>query len=168
MTTALKRTGAALLTQFAARFGDMPPMRVERIGYGMGRKDFPAANCVRALLGETEDSAEDVLELACNLDDMTPEAIGFALERLLEAGALDAWTTPIGMKKSRPGVLLRALCRPEKRQAGRIPARHDNPRRAGAPLQPDGAAAQRQRGRQPMGAGPLQAGGRLWRFPQKV
>ena len=46
-------TGAALLTQFAARFGDMPPMRVERIGYGMGRKDFPAANCVRALLGET-------------------------------------------------------------------------------------------------------------------
>ena len=110
-------TGAALLTQFAARFGDMPPMRVERIGYGMGRKDFPAANCARALLGETEDSAEDVLELACNLDDMTPEAIGFALERLLEAGALDAWTTPIGMKKSRPGVLLRALCRPEKRQA---------------------------------------------------
>ena len=110
-------TGAALLTQFAARFGDMPPMRVERIGYGMGRKDFSAANCVRALLGETEDSAEDVLELACNLDDMTPEAIGFALERLLEAGALDAWTTPIGMKKSRPGVLLRALCRPEKRQA---------------------------------------------------
>ena len=110
-------TGAALLTQFAARFGDMPPMRVERIGYGMGRKDFPAANCVRALLGETEDSAEDVLELACNLDDMTPEAIGFALERLLEAGALDAWTTPIGMKKSRPGVLLRALCLPEKRQA---------------------------------------------------
>ena len=81
-------TGAALLTQFAARFGDMPPMRVERIGYGMGRKDFPAANCVRALLGETEDSAEDVLELACNLDDMTPEAIGFALERLLEAGIL--------------------------------------------------------------------------------
>ena len=70
-----------------------------------------------ALLGETEDSAEDVLELACNLDDMTPEAIGFALERLLEAGALDAWTTPIGMKKSRPGVLLRALCLPEKRQA---------------------------------------------------
>ena len=90
-------------------------MRVERIGYGMGRKDFPAANCVRALLGETEDSAEDVLELACNLDDMTPEAIGFALERLLEAGALDAWTTPIGMKKSRPGVLARlrgAHCAP--------------------------------------------------------
>lgn len=57
-------TGAALLTQFAARFGDMRPMRVECIGYGMGRKDFPAANCVRALLGETEDSAEDVLELA--------------------------------------------------------------------------------------------------------
>ena len=110
-------TGAALLTQFAARFGDMPPMRIERIGYGMGRKDFPAANCVRALLGETEDSAEDVLELACNLDDMTPEAIGFALERLLEAGALDAWTTPIGMKKNRPAVLLTCMCREETREA---------------------------------------------------
>ena len=110
-------TGAALLRHFVTEFGAMPAMRLSKTGYGMGTKDFPAANCVRALLGETEDSAEDVLELACNLDDMTPEAIGFALERLLEAGALDAWTTPIGMKKSRPGVLLRALCRLEKRQA---------------------------------------------------
>ena len=110
-------TGAALLRHFVTEFGAMPAMRPSKTGYGMGTKDFPAANCVRALLGETEDSAEDVLELACNLDDMTPEAIGFALERLLEAGALDAWSTPIGMKKSRPGVLLSALCRPEKRQA---------------------------------------------------
>ena len=83
----------------------------------VGTMDALAAITAVCLLGETEDSAEDVLELACNLDDMTPEAIGFALERLLEAGALDAWTTPIGMKKSRPGVLLSALCRPEKRQA---------------------------------------------------
>ena len=111
-------TGAALLTQFAAslRRYAAHARRTHRLWHGPQR-DFSAANCVRALLGETEDSAEDVLELACNLDDMTPEAIGFALERLLEAGALDAWTTPIGMKKSRPGVLLRALCRPEKRQA---------------------------------------------------
>ena len=110
-------TGAALLTQFAARFGDMPPMRVERIGYGMGRKDFPAANCVRALLGETEDSAEDVLELACNLDDMTAEEIGFAQERLFEAGALEVYTIPVGMKKNRPGILLNCICRMEDEAA---------------------------------------------------
>ena len=159
-------TGAALLTQFAARFGDMPPMRIERIGYGMGRKDFPAANCVRALLGETEDSAEDVLELACNLDDMTPEAIGFALERLLEAGALDAHRH----EKIAPRRTAERAVPPGKAAGctGSISARYNDARRAGAPLQPDGAAAQRQRGRQPMGAGPLQAGGRLWRFPQKI
>lgn len=111
-------TGAALLTQFAARFGDMPPMRVERIGYGMGPQGLPRRQLRPRPAGrDGGQRREDVLELACNLDDMTPEAIGFALERLLEAGALDAWTTPIGMKKSRPGVLLRALCLPEKRQA---------------------------------------------------
>ena len=63
-------------------------------------KDFPAANCVRALLGRTEEEAEQaVCQLACNLDDMTPEALGFAQERLWEAGALDVYTTSIGMKK---------------------------------------------------------------------
>ena len=110
-------TGAALLRHFVTRFGDMPVMTLRAVGCGMGHKDFPRANCLRAMLGDTAADIGDVYELACNLDDMTPEAIGFALERLLEAGALDAWTTPIGMKKSRPGVLLRALCRPEKRQA---------------------------------------------------
>ena len=109
-------TGAALLTQFAARFGDMPPMRVERIGYGMGRKDFPAANCVRALLGETAGGRDEVAELCCNLDDMTAEAIGFAQEELLAAGALDVYTTPIGMKKGRPAVLLSCMCRMEDRE----------------------------------------------------
>ena len=107
-------TGAALLRYFVHSFGPMPPLRVRALGYGMGRKDFPAANCVRALLGETEDRPEEVLELACNLDDMSPEALGFAMERLLEAGALDVWTQAIGMKKSRPGVLLSVLCKPEQ------------------------------------------------------
>ena len=95
----------------------MPPLRIRAVGYGMGKKDFPAANCVRALLGDSEDSADQVLELACNLDDMSPEAIGFAMERLLEAGALDVWTQAIGMKKSRPGVLLSVLCKPKDRDA---------------------------------------------------
>ena len=110
-------TGAALLRHFAARFGDMPVMRTEKIGYGMGKKDFEAANCVRAMLGEREDQSADAVLLACNLDDMTPEAIGFATETLLAEGALDVWTTPIGMKKSRPGTLLSVLCRPEDREA---------------------------------------------------
>ena len=109
-------TGAALLKHFATRFGDLPVMRVQSIGYGMGSKDFEAANCVRALLGETAGSAGCVVELSCNVDDMTGEQLGFAMDRLLEAGALDVYQVPIGMKKSRPGVLLRVLCRPEDRE----------------------------------------------------
>lgn len=106
-------TGAALLTHFADRFGNMPVMKTHAIGYGMGTKDFPAANCLRVLFGETEDQTDTVTELACNLDDMTPEAIGFAMEQLLEQGALDVFTAPIGMKKNRPGVLLTVLCKQE-------------------------------------------------------
>lgn len=110
-------TGAALLKHFVSAFGEMPVMKVQKIGYGMGKKDFPAANCVRALLGETADTGDQVLELSCNLDDMTPEQIGFASEQLFAAGALDVYTVPVGMKKSRPGVLLSVLCAPETREA---------------------------------------------------
>lgn len=111
-------TGAALLRHFVTDFGPLPPMRVSSIGYGMGTKDFPTANCVRALLGETgEDTGDVVAELSCNVDDMTAEEIGFAMERLLEAGALDVFTVPVGMKKNRPGTLIRVLCRPSDRDA---------------------------------------------------
>ncbi len=139
-------TGAALLRYYVNSFGAMPVMQTEAVGYGMGTKDFPAANCVRALLGEaengsdggntlcapaaedaaggrpasaptTENASDTVLELACNLDDMTAEEIAFAAERLLEAGALDVWTQAIGMKKSRPGILLSVLCKPTDRDA---------------------------------------------------
>lgn len=106
-------TGAALLRHFVQSFGPQPLMAVSNLGYGVGKKVFPRANCVRALLGEAEDALESVDEISCNLDDMTGEAIGFVLELLLEHGALDAYTLPIGMKKSRPGVLLSCLCRPE-------------------------------------------------------
>ena len=139
-------TGAALLKHFANRFGAMPVMKPKAVGYGMGKKDFEAANCVRVILGETGDSedaknakdagsppaeaaseassaagtagaAEDLIcELSCNIDDMTGEAIGFAMERLFEAGALDVYTVPIGMKKSRPAVMLCAMCREEDKE----------------------------------------------------
>lgn len=104
-------TGAALLRRFVTRFGAMPPMCMEKCGYGMGAKDFEAANCVRAILGQTLASGGQITELACNLDDMTPEDVGFAMERLFEGGALDVYTTPVGMKKNRPGVLLTCMCR---------------------------------------------------------
>ena len=104
-------TGAALLKLFAARFGNMPMMKVQGIGYGMGKKDFDAANCVRVMLGETADKADEICELGCNVDDMTGEAVGFAMDRLFEAGALDVYTVPIGMKKSRPGTLIKVMCR---------------------------------------------------------
>ena len=110
-------TGAALLKHFATEFGQMPVMKVQAIGYGMGKKDFPRANCVRALLGKSEDPVGGIVELRCNVDDMTGEAIGFALEQLLGSGALDAFTVPIGMKKSRPGVLITVLCREEQKEA---------------------------------------------------
>ena len=105
-------TGAALLKHFADGFGDMPVMAVDRTGYGMGSKDFEWANCVRAMLGETDSSPEDVAELRCNLDDMTGEALGYALQALMDAGALDAWCESILMKKGRPGQMLCCLCRP--------------------------------------------------------
>lgn len=118
-------TGAALLRHFVTEFGKMPPMRVESIGYGMGKKDFPRANCIRALLGETQETGDEIAELRCNLDDMTGEDIGFAMEALLADGALDVFTTPIGMKKSRPGVLLTVLCRPaEQEKMAKLLFRH--------------------------------------------
>ena len=107
-------TGAALLKHFADRFDNMPVMKTEKIGYGCGKKDFEAANCVRASLGNTPEDADEVAELCCNLDDMTPEALGFVQELLMEQGALDVYTTAIGMKKSRPGVMLTCMCRREQ------------------------------------------------------
>ena len=109
-------TGAALLKHFATRFGDMPIMNTRAIGYGMGKKDFEAANCVRAMFGDTEDKSDVVLELSCNVDDMTAEQIGFAMERLLDGGALDVYTIPVGMKKSRPGTLIRVMCREQDKE----------------------------------------------------
>ena len=108
-------TGAALLRAFVSSFGPMPPCTIRATGYGMGSKDFGRANCVRAFLCETgaaEGPNDQVCELKANLDDMTGEALGCAMERLLEAGALDVFYTPVQTKKNRPAVLLTALCKP--------------------------------------------------------
>lgn len=105
-------TGAALLQYIHTEFGRMPVMSIEKTGYGMGRKDFPQANCIRAFLGESAAvTSERVVELSCNLDDMSGEEIAFACELLRENDALDVYTESIGMKKNRPGVKLVCMCR---------------------------------------------------------
>ena len=110
-------TGAALLVHFAASFGPMPPMAVQAVGVGIGTKVFPQANCLRAFLGETAEGADGaILELTCNLDDMTPEALSFACAQLLEEGALDVYTIPGTMKKGRPGWVLTVLCAPGREE----------------------------------------------------
>ena len=108
-------TGAALLRYFVDEFGDAPVMTVSMAGYGTGKKNFEVLNAVRVLLGETERQHDEVLELNCNIDDMTGEELGFAMEQMFEAGALDVWFTAIGMKKCRPGTMLSCLCRREQR-----------------------------------------------------
>ena len=105
------------MKHFADGFGSQPPMTVEAIGCGMGTKDFPAANCVRALLGSDGGSEETVIRLECNVDDMTAEQIGYAQEALFSAGAREVFTVPAGMKKSRPGTVIVCICTDEKRDA---------------------------------------------------
>lgn len=114
-------TGAALLKHFVQHFGSTPTMVVERMGVGAGHKDFPqTANVLRAFWGEdgAQAAAElpQAVELCCNLDDMTGEDLGYALERLWEAEPLDVWTVAAQMKKNRPGVVLHLLCRPEEQE----------------------------------------------------
>ena len=104
-------TGAALVKFFVDEFTRMPEMKVSKIGYGMGSKDFETANCIRASLGTSGGDKDSITELSCNVDDMTPEAVGFATQRLLEEGAADVYTIPIGMKKSRPGIMITVMCK---------------------------------------------------------
>ena len=108
-------TGAALIKYFAFEYSNQPVMTADKIGYGMGKKDFPQANCLRAVLGNTKEDTEQIVELACNVDDMTPEEIGFAIETLFDAGAVEVYTTAIGMKKGRPGTIITCMCRTEER-----------------------------------------------------
>lgn len=111
-------TGAALLKHFAVSFGSMPMMKVRKIGYGMGKKDFDAANCVRIMLGDISKSSTDyILHLSCNVDDMTGEELGFCMDRLFEAGAKDVYTESIYMKKNRPGTMINVICAESEKDA---------------------------------------------------
>lgn len=88
-------------------------MTLEKTGYGVGAKEFPAANCVRAFLGEVGDPQQaEIVELCCHIDDMTAEALAFAGEQLLDQGALDVSSIPLTMKKGRAGIAFTVLCRP--------------------------------------------------------
>ncbi|MGI5952256.1 MAG: nickel pincer cofactor biosynthesis protein LarC [Brooklawnia sp.] len=110
-------TGAALLKHFVTEFVPaLPAFTIDRIGHGVGSKEFEAANVVRSILGiatPTVGETDQIVQLSTSLDDMTGEEIAFAVEELLAAGALDAYTTAITMKKGRPAVLLTCLCAPE-------------------------------------------------------
>ncbi len=134
-------TGAALMKSFATEFGPLPPMSVDAVGYGCGTKNFAQANVVRAFIGSTADtqaSAENaavsfesvptvltqealkatdrIVELTCNIDDMTGEEISFAVETLMDAGALDTFVIPLYMKKGRPAHMICCLCAPAQSQ----------------------------------------------------
>ena len=111
-------TAAAILTNFASSFGPMPPMKITAIGYGAGTLDdesFP--NLLRVTLGETAEAGREQTDHVClleaNIDDVTPEVIGFTFEKLLEAGAIDVFTTQILMKRNRPAVKLSVICKPQ-------------------------------------------------------
>lgn len=104
-------TGAVLITSLAEKFGDMPKMKIEKIGYGAGHKDLPIPNLLRVMVGEASgDYEQDTVSLIqTNIDDMNPQICGYLMEKLLEQGALDVWFTPIQMKKNRPAVCLSVL-----------------------------------------------------------
>lgn len=107
-------TGAAIVTTLAERFGPLPAMTVDRVGYGAGTKELARPNVLRLFLGETEEirAPEDIIGLETNLDDVPGEVLGYLMERLFAAGALDVFYSAIQMKKNRPGVLARVLCAP--------------------------------------------------------
>lgn len=112
-------TGAAVVATLAAGFGALPAMKLDAIGYGAGTKDFPdQPNVLRILVGESSGASEatEICVMEANIDDMSPQVLAYALERLLERGALDATLQPVEMKKGRPGVLLRVLAKPEDRE----------------------------------------------------
>ncbi len=112
-------TGAALASTLARGFGVLPPLTVGRTGYGAGGHDFPdRANVLRVILGEETGAREatTISVLEANIDDLSPQIIAYAMDRLLDRGALDVTLQPIEMKKGRPGTLLTVLARPEDRE----------------------------------------------------
>jgi uncharacterized protein (TIGR00299 family) protein len=116
-------TGAAIVSVLASRFSQFPAMKTEKIGYGAGTRNFKnSPNVLRLTVGETAAQhespfpVEEITVLEANVDDMTPQVFGYVMEQALQSGALDAFGTPVQMKKSRPGMLLTVLCRTEDSQ----------------------------------------------------
>lgn len=108
-------TGAAILTTLASGAGAMPTMTVTSVGYGAGTRDLEVPNVLRCFVGETTETPgqETIVQVETTIDDMTPQLYEPVMDRLFEAGALDVFLTPVVMKRSRPGVVLTALCRPD-------------------------------------------------------
>ncbi|HEY7180851.1 MAG TPA: nickel pincer cofactor biosynthesis protein LarC [Blastocatellia bacterium] len=114
-------TGAAIISTLAEIYGPMPMMKIEKIGYGAGTREYPKfPNALRAVIGEMEEDADRtpgaVTVIEANIDDLTPQVFGYLMEKALAAGALDIFYTPAQMKKNRPGVLLTLLCAPADRE----------------------------------------------------
>ena len=112
-------TGAALAVTLASSFGPLPAMQITSIGHGAGDRDFKQhANVLRVLIGDRTDVPEATLVsvIEANIDDSSPQVLGYALEKLMEAGALDAALSPLQMKKNRPGSLLRVIAKPEDQE----------------------------------------------------
>jgi uncharacterized protein (DUF111 family) len=113
----LTPTGALLLSDYAKTFGAMPAMRIERVGYGAGTRDFSdTPNVLRVMIGErtapqatADATGEVIVEIVCEIDDMSPQLFAPAMDRLFAAGALDVFLTPVQMKKNRPGILVTVL-----------------------------------------------------------
>jgi uncharacterized protein (TIGR00299 family) protein len=116
-------TGAAIVATLCDSFGPQPPMSVTAIGYGAGTADLEGQpNVVRIMIGESAEKTvagfdEEIAVIEANLDDMNPQIYGYFLEKALAGGALDVYTTPVQMKKNRPGTLLTVLCRPQDTNA---------------------------------------------------
>jgi uncharacterized protein (TIGR00299 family) protein len=113
----LTPTGAALLASLGSRFGEMPPMKVEMIGYGAGRDDFSHPNVLRLIIGTAAEASgrEKVTVIETNIDDMNPQFYDYVMERLFKSGALEVFLTPVLMKKNRPATLLTVIGPPDKR-----------------------------------------------------
>ena len=125
----LTPTGALILTEFASAYGPVPPMTIEKVGYGAGDRDLKETpNVVRVLVGESEDvrsagaaapagPSMKVVVLECEIDDMNPQIFGVLMEKLYAAGALEVFYSAVQMKKNRPGTLMTIVAKPEQREA---------------------------------------------------
>lgn len=113
-------TGALLVSSYASSYGAVPPMTIERVGYGAGDRDLPdTPNVLRVLVGHAGEQSgiERIVVLECEIDDMNPQLFGPLMDRLYAAGALEVYFAPVQMKKNRPGTLLTILGKPDERQA---------------------------------------------------